>query len=68
MQGLKNMKKRVELTVTELQWIETALVKQMIDITRDMNNTEEGSQLRQILKLKFDNLESLAEKIHDKSF
>jgi hypothetical protein len=65
MEGLI-VKKRVELTVTEIQWIESALLDQMKTITTSMNSAAEGSQIRQILQLRFDNLETLANKMHGK--
>jgi hypothetical protein len=60
------MKKRIELTTTELQWIESALLKQMTVITEELNSVLEGSQIWQLLQLRFSNLEALSNKIHSK--
>jgi hypothetical protein len=60
------MKKRIELTTTEMQWIESALLEQMKVITMSMNSTSEGSQIWQILQLRFCNLEALANRIRSK--
>lgn len=60
------MKRRIELTTTELQWIESALSHQMSEITMDLNGTQEGSQVWQLLQLRYANLEALSNKIHSK--
>jgi hypothetical protein len=64
--GWCSMKKRIELTTTEMQWIESALSLQMTAITKELNGVSEGSQIWQLLQLRFSNLEALSNKIHSK--